>query len=63
MEAFILADKFKIKKSLEFDYPRLQGGTLRRIHGHRHRDFVIRLEENSDHSSPFTKRGILVKFS
>jgi len=30
-----------VKKSLEFDYPRLQGGALRRIHGYRHRDFVI----------------------
>jgi hypothetical protein len=23
----------EVKKSLEFDYPRLQGGALRRIHG------------------------------
>jgi len=28
-----------VKKSLEFDYPRLQGGALRQIHGCRHRDF------------------------
>lgn len=34
----------RVKKSLEFDYPHLQGGALRRIHGYRHRDFVIRLK-------------------
>jgi hypothetical protein len=28
-----------VKKSLEFDYPRLQGGALSQIHGYGHHDF------------------------
>jgi len=45
-----------VKKSLEFDYPRLQGGALRRIHGYRHRDFVIRLKIQTIH--PRLQNGV-----
>ena len=33
----------RVKKSFEFDYPRLQSGALRRIHGCRHHDFLKRI--------------------
>jgi hypothetical protein len=33
----------EVKKSFEFDYPRLQSGALRRIHGYRHHDFLKRI--------------------
>ena len=46
----------QVKKSLEFDYPHLQGGALRRIHGYCHRDFVIWLNSYTIH--PRLQNGV-----